>query len=175
MAKLDNNHINYLAGQYARFENNVTKLTANLQEPQIAEEYGFDVVEITRQAIQRLVKTDSFIDKVMTYQAAYLADFKDLALAHKKERAKELIKLYESIDTLTKKDGEPLAVTTRMDKKLMVLRDIRAEMGDDIKLIADALGKDKNINVNITAKEAILQRYELDDDRAVDEVQAITH
>ncbi len=176
MSKLDQNHINFLAGQFAKFENNISKLTEQLKKPEIAEEYNFDVIEVTRQAVSWHIKREDFIDKIMLYQTEYLSDFKDMALAHKKERAKELIKLYNSIDKITKTDGKLLAETTRLDKKLMVLRDIRAEMGDDIERIAQALEKDKTVNVNVSAQEAILERYEpINDNIGTDEIQTITH
>ena len=45
----------------------------------------------------------------MTHQTKYLADFSNIQLAHKKERAKELIELYNSIDTMKKDEGTNLA------------------------------------------------------------------
>lgn len=153
-------HIDYLASQFAIFDSNVSNLTENLKNSDIAEEYGFDVIDITREAIRRHTKQESFIDLVFAHQTKYLADFSNIKLAHKKERAKELIKLYESIDEMKKIDGKHLAESVRFDKKLMVLRDIRAEMGDDIERLAKAIEKEKTVNVNISAKDAILGRYE---------------
>lgn len=168
--KITEKHRAFITQKVAEFTDSPSEIQALLADPEIAESYGFEPVKVSDVRICQ-IKQELDKDLLSYFRAQYLIEFisSDLKLAHKKERVRELIKLYESVSGLKKTDGKEISPSAKFDKKVKVLQHIRDEMGEDIDKIANALRDGRKVEITLSLGEKILSHYEApehDKDRA---------
>lgn len=126
--KINGKHHRFIKQQIASFQINQTEITKMLSDPKIAADNEFNPITVTRQAVQIAI---SQYDKAELGQmrAVYLTDYGDIPLAFRKERIKELVRMYNKLANQRK------TITLRAG----LLRQIKDEVGEDIDKLAEAL------------------------------------
>ena len=173
--KLLTPHRTFIASQVAEFTDSPAKIKAMLNDPAKGEEYGFEPVDINEMYLGRLINHNEEIkDLVVTFQVKYLIDFSRIPLAHKKQRVLELVKLYDKIDKMQTKDGNPLSESVRFDKKRMILAQIAGETDETVGRLADAIAK--NADASMSLHDKLLGYFkEPLDEIGIDDAQAAVH
>jgi hypothetical protein len=147
--KLKAEHKQYVFRKAAMFERSKTLITKGLQDKEIAEEYGFDPVKVTPQAIDRLLRKPESREQVKQLRIQMLsgAFVQDNPIAHRAWRLQELLKLYKR--------------TNSMQKRLAILREAHVQCGEDVEKIATAIaasGKQTHNHITIIERMPEEQR-----------------
>lgn len=138
--KLMEQHRRFIVSMMATFVTSPAEIAKRLNSKTWAAQYGFEPVKISRGRVSQLLLHDVDKTLVIKAQAAYLADFSETPLAHKKHRVLELIELYNGVEDMTLADGETsVSDKVKLDYKLRILDQIRAEIGESVDKLADAL------------------------------------
>jgi len=131
----------------AAFNNSSTTIRDMLRDDDTATRFGFSPVIVSQQAVSK--KMSKFTpDEINEERKRFLEDFTDTPLAFKKVRVKELCDIYKKLV------NDPIAYGKGVVKaRLQVLRDIKAEIGEDIEKLADALrhNGDQHLTFNFGA------------------------
>lgn len=143
-------HRRFILQQVASFVTCRAEIARRLADPGYAERYGFRPVNVTPQLVTK--KIAKFTDKqILEERQRYLVDFTDIPLAHKKERVKELVAIYKEL-------GEIKAKNVLM-ARAKILETIKAEIGEDIEKLADAIKESGDSNsLHIHYGDAEFQR-----------------
>ena len=140
--KLTAEHRTFLRHQLSRLEIKPTELAPRLNDPVYAEEHGFPLLKVCYQTVQAYIKTIPKMEMAQM-QAVYLTDFSDTPLAFKKIRIIELVKIYLSIETMTRETpkGKIVKLTAKAQAafKMDVLKQLKDEVGEDVDKMAEAL------------------------------------
>ena len=148
--RLNAKHNLYILQQVANFRESRKEITAELADPEVAAQYGFEPIVITHQRVSQIIlKLDP--DKLREKRHEYLTDFSTVPLAHKKMRVMELISQYDKLELKDPKEGtntvqNNLAEIVRL--RLAVLKQIKDEIGEDLDKLMEAL-RDGNRPLNI--------------------------
>jgi len=152
--KLNDDHKVYICQRYASYQADATEIAEDLASLKIAEEHEFEAVDISHVRVHQIIKAES--EKIADLRSSYLADFSELPLAFKKMRLMELVKMYNSIakGALTKKligNVEVVCSDLETTKQMQsILRDMKAEMGEDVEKLADAMRNRNGDTYHIT-------------------------
>lgn len=87
-----------------------------------------DIVGVSRQTIHKWRKQEAFLAEYQRQLDLYKNDFADIKLSDRKERVKAMSVLYENLPH------------TRTELKLKILKEIRAEVGDNHPVVLDVRG-----------------------------------
>ena len=162
--KLEVAHHNFIATSIAEFTVHPAQIADMLADPEVGKEHNFEPVTITRGYISKVIKMDKIQALIVQKQAQYLIDFSQIRLAHKKERVKELVLMYEKVETLLSAKGKPLSDEKKMDKKRLILHQIAGETDETIDRLADAISK--QATANMTLHDKLLNFLEAPNDTA---------
>lgn len=176
--KLQTNHRTFIATQMAEFTHSPSKIQAMLADPEKGKEYGFDPVDVGAGWLSMLINKDEDIKSMaLQLQVRYLMDYSKVRLAHKKERVLELIKLFDSVDSMKKGTGEKrkdLSDLQKFDKKRQILAQLANETDESLGNLAEAI-KDSTSQTQ-TLHETLLGYFKAPDDKAgFEETQAQVH
>ena len=122
--KLTERHKLVLLQRVAEFNLSQIRLSEMLADKESAEKYGYDPVVVTAQRVGQVIRAFP-PELVAKERQKFLDDFGSLPLAHKKMRVIELSKLYSKTEITSEKQS--------------ILRDIKAEIGEDIEKLANAM------------------------------------
>lgn len=140
--KLLPEHRLFLKHQLSRLEISPLDLRDRLNDPKFAEEHEFPLIKVCYQTVQRFIKSIPKMEMAQM-QAVYLTDFSDTPLAWKKIRIQELIKIYLSIENMTRETpkGKLVNLTERGKAtfKMNVLKQLKDEVGEDVETMAEAM------------------------------------
>ncbi len=121
-------HKTFLLTQVSRCLTSATVLKRMLEDTDVAAEYGFEPLSVSREAIwQQVAKLDP--ELVKDLREKYLSDFDSVYIAQKKNRVVELSRMYMKLPEL--------AVKAKLD----ILRAVKDEIGEDMDKLAKALGQ----------------------------------
>lgn len=133
-------HQEFLISQVATFaEARQRRLAAQLASAKFAEEYGFSPIRISHQAIGQFLRKPEIRDRVNAMRLQWSSDVYSIRLGNKSARISELVKLYESVDTMKRPDGKEYSAMARAELKQQLLRHIKEEVGEDVEKLADAM------------------------------------
>ena len=152
IAKLTEAHHRFILNQLASFVFKQQTILDRLKDPDIAEQFGFEPVEITQPRLSQIINKEVDKSELDALRQKWLNDFDDVPLAHKKARVLELVKLYEETDTddyssYSAKNAEIQTNSGDRDRKMIkaqILKQIKDEIGEDIDKLANALGQQTN-------------------------------
>ena len=150
--KLNDAHKNFILKQVSTCNVKITLIARMLDDAVLGKEYNFDPVSITHQAvsnhISKIGKTE-----IAGMQVEYLTDFNTSPFAHKLNRVKELERMYWQSQF-----DEPNSHVER-NHRLQILRDIKAEIGDDVKMLTEAMAQSgTTVNVSVAVEEKVNSR-----------------
>ena len=151
--RVNEKHKAFLLNQVARFEGSAAELARRLNDPVLGKLHGFEPIRVAKTTVQRHVAkiTKAELSKERT---KFLMTFENTPLAHTKMRVLELAEMIEELDELMKTlkaDGAPVRELLAVyAQKQGLLRDLRAEGGEDIDKMAKAIRESGGPTVSVS-------------------------